>query len=269
MDWLSLDITGFLKCFDKIGTPVYFNACGVGISVSSKIRKELSGCLLKDHVKMISTRDDQKQIEDMYVNHRKQVMKTYDPALWTREVYQVTSVLSSKTVGLGVMYSNHAPLKKITGFWCRLIKELDSHGIQWKMFCNGAINDYSYAAYILKKIGRSKEEHLCECAQEPTELIRQITSFSSLISFRLHSHIIATSYGIPGVAVVWDEKLRFYYRNLGHEERCKTIYDRAESVLEVWENAVNEGYNIDLIQNQKIYSRQLLLDALDREDRVE
>ena len=269
MDWLSMDLAAFLHCFEKAKTPVYLNACGVGISISSQIRDTLRQYLLNDNVKLISTRDNQKEIEKLYVNHQKKVSKTYDPALWTREVYPSVPKLSTNIVGLGVMYSNHAPLSKITGFWMQMIKQLSTKGLPWTMFCNGSIDDYYYAAYILKKAGLKQEEYLYDCAQRPDELVQQIASFRSLISFRLHSHIVATSFHIPAIAVVWDEKLRFYYRNLGHEERCKTIWDKPDSVLQALEIAENEGYDIDLIKKQKKFARQLLLESLDGEEHIE
>lgn len=269
MDWLSADICGFLKQFEQAGTPVYFNACGVGITVSDKIREMLSRHLLCDNVKLISSRDDAEQIKQLYLDNKKNVIKTFDPALWTSCVYGNISVSPDSVVGLGVMYSNHAPLWKITRFWIRLIRELDAVGIRWKMFCNGAVDDYNYAAYVLEKAGRSREKYLCRCAENPQELIRQISSFCSLISFRLHSHIVAASYGIPAVAIVWDEKLRFFYRNLGHEERCRTIYDRPESVLQSLQKAQEEGYDMELIEKQKNFSRTLLLEALSGEKGIE
>ncbi len=269
MDWLSVDITEFLKRFEKVGTPVYFNACGVGISVSDKIRELLSHYLESGNVKFISSRDNREEVEKLYLKNGKRVRKTYDPALWTQDVYGVVRESSGDTVGLGVMYSNHVPLWKITRFWLRIIRELEKKGIRWKMFCNGAIDDYNYAAYILKKAGRKKEEYLCSCPENPRELVAQITSFQSLISFRLHSHIVAASYGIPAVAIVWDEKLRFFYRNLGHEERCRTVNDKTDSVLQTLEAAQKEGYDMNLIENQKYFSRQLLLEALSGRASVE
>lgn len=262
MDWLSVDIVEFLKRLEKNGTPVYFNACGAGMNVSAAIRKLMRYHLMQDNVKLISSRDACEKIEKLYLRPGKQVIKTYDPALWTSDVYPVNRDTSSQIVGLGVMYSNHAPIRKITRFWIRLIRKLDKKGIKWKMFCNGAIDDYNYAAYILKKIGLKKEEYLIDCPHNPIELVKQITSFKSIISFRLHSHIVSASYHIPAVAIVWDDKLRFFYRSMGHEERCKTVDDSADVIIEALRMAEQEGYDVELLEKQKTYARNLLLNAL-------
>lgn len=269
MDWLSVDVTEFLKRFEKTGTPVYFNACGAGPAVSARIRELLSCYLRNDNVKLISSRDDRELIERRYLSNGRTVLKTYDPALWASDVYETVPADCRDTIGLGVMYSGHAPVWKITGFWLGMIRELDRRQIPWKMFCNGAIDDYNYASYILKKAGLPEEKYLCECAKTPGELVRQIASFRSLISFRLHSHIVAASLNIPAVAIMWDEKLRFFYRNLGHEERCRTIKDKAACVLKALEKAEKEGYDMELITQQKIFSRQLLWDAVSGEDEIE
>ncbi|MCI5648701.1 MAG: polysaccharide pyruvyl transferase family protein [Fusicatenibacter sp.] len=269
MDWLSVDLTEFLKRFEKVGTPVYFNACGTGIAISEKIRQLLSHYLQSPNVKLISTRDDKSQIEKRYLGNQRKAIITYDPALWSAQVYDAKKNDTSQIIGLGVMYSSHAPLWRITRFWLRIIQKLDEKNIPWKMFCNGDIDDYNYAAYILEKAGKHKEEYLYAYPENPLELIKQITSFRSLISFRLHSHIIAASFQIPAIAVIWDEKLRFFYRNIGHEERCKTISDRVDSVLQALQRAEEEGYDYDLIEKQKRVSRELLIGALNGEEQIE
>lgn len=268
MDWLSVDICEFLKRFQKSGTPIFFNACGTGISVSNTIRELLSKNLMESNVKLISSRDDVQKIETHYLKKPKSAILTYDPALWTREVYHTESKQNG-IIGLGVMYSTHTGLHKITRFWRNIIRELDARNMQWKMFCNGAIDDYNYGCYILEKLGLNSKEHICDCAATPKELVEQIAGFDSLISFRLHSHIVAASLGIPAVALVWDEKLRFFYRNIGHEERCKEVTDSSRDVIDALLRARKEGNNMELIQNQKMYSRQLLIDAIEQEVHIE
>lgn len=261
MDWLSVDVCEFLKRFEKAKTPVFFNACGTGLSVSDTIQKLLAHHLQADTIKLISSRDDVKKIEDRYLDGRKKAVPTYDPALWVRDVY-LTDKTESNTVGLGVMYSTNYSIPKLAGFWIRLIKELNARNITWKFFCNGDMDDYNFGCYVLRKLGLSEKEYIYDYPKSPEELIQQITSFESLISFRLHSHIIAASFDIPAVAIVWDEKLRFFYRHLRHEERCLTIQDSADAVLLAHDKAKREGYCRSILDEQKEFSRKLLLDAL-------
>lgn len=261
MDWLSLDIREFLKRFEKKGVPVFFNACGAGPAYSEKIRKLLGEKMMSTNIRLISSRDDVECIEKRYLTGGKKVTATYDPALWTKETYRQEKRQSS-AVGLGVMYSEHASQHKITKFWIDVIRRLDERDIEWKMFCNGAVEDYEYGRRILKKIGKDSDKYICRCAMSPRELVSQIAGFNSIIAFRLHSHIVAASLGIPGVAIVWDEKLRFFYRHLGHPERCRTIADTGQKIVEALDKAVSEGVDSELVDRQKNFGKKLLLDSI-------
>lgn len=264
MDWLSVDVCEFLKRFEQKRIPVFFNACGVGFAISEKIRNVLSNCLLKENVKLISSRDDVHLIENRYLNGKRNAILTYDPALWTKEVYNVEKS-KSEYVGLGVMFCENENIKKVTDFWVQMIQLLEQKHIKWKMFCNGALDDYNYGCYVLEQMNLNVSECIFDYPKTPEELVCQIGKFSSLISFRLHSHIIATSLDIPAVSLVWDEKVRFFYQHLGHEERCKTIHDSAESVFMALQLAKEQGYDRELIEKQKNFARQLLIDTINQE----
>ena len=262
MDWLSLDVCEFLKHFERTNTPVLFNACGVGISISKQIQERVQQYLNSDNVHLISTRDDVEKIEERYLRGNKKAVPTYDPALWTAETYQASGKKLG-AVGLGVMYCNEIPVRKLMRFWIRVIKELNRRQIPWKMFCNGSRDDYNLGCYILKKLHLDRDMYLEPCPEVPEMLIHQITSFDALISFRLHSHIIAASYGIPAIALVWDDKLRFFYKHLKHPERCMTVGDSVAEVVDSLERAMKEGYDMELIEAQKRYARELLLTEME------
>lgn len=261
MDWLSLDVCEFLKHFERVKTPVFFNACGAGISVSEKIRQSVQSYLSSENIKWISTRDDVDKIKDRYLSKDKEVAVTYDPALWTRETYGIEKKHESM-IGLGVMYCNHIRVQKLIRFWKGIIKELDKKHIPWKMFCNGSMDDYNMAVNILEKLNLDKEQYLCPCPNHPKMLVEQIASFKGIISFRLHSHIIAASYEIPAVAIVWDEKLRFFYRHLRQEERCMTVEHSAADVVERFEHALKEGNDEGVLIEQKEAAKSMLLNKV-------
>lgn len=261
MDWLSLDVAGFLEEFEKMGTPVFFNACGTGMSVSGKIQRSLAKYLQSKVVCLISSRDNTQEIETKYLEGKKEVRATYDPALWTKETYSIKKE-NSKVVGLGVMYTERFSRHKLIRFWLDVIHTLDKRQIQWKIFCNGDIEDYEFGRCILNRLGMNTSEKIYRCAKAPRELVEQIASFGSIISFRLHSHIISASLGIPAVAIMWDEKLKFFYENIGCPERCRTINDSGEVIGEVLQNAIEEGYDDTRIGEQKQFSKRLLLDSI-------
>lgn len=276
MDFLALYVEAFVRGFAEKGTPVIFNAGGVGPSASRKIRQHLSQALMAEHVKWISCRDDSDFVEKVLLCHRKKAVTTYDPALWCREAYCMKPTEfkpdamegTSGPVGLGVMYAYNLPFHAVTQFWIRLIEEMDRRKIHWKIFVNGSGSDVSYARYVFSRLpdsNRSFEECCAEIPRKPDELVRVVAGFRSLISFRLHSHIIAAALGIPSVAVVWDNKLRFFFRRIGHEERCCSFHTRAEAVLDKLKNAEVEGVDASLIDLQKKEAERLLIGAVRKE----
>ena len=173
--------------------------------------------------------------------------------------------IQGEYIGLGVMFCENEDTKKVTDFWVQMIRLLEQKNIKWKMFCNGAIEDYNYGCHVLEQMNLNVSEYICDYPKTPEELVRQISGFSSLISFRLHSHIIATSLDIPAVSLVWDKKVRFFYQHLKHEERCKTVCDSAESVFMALQLAKEQGYDRALIDKQKHFARELLLETMKQE----
>ena len=261
MDWLSLDVAEFLRRFRSKKIPVFFNACGAGISVSKAIREQLAEELADENVKFISSRDDVRRIEQRYFHGQKRVRKTFDPALWSSRTYPIRTQQTVE-VGLGVMNCAEIGFLKLMHFWIGVIREIEKRKIQWKLFCNGDPDDYRLCCYILNRLKRDKSQYLCPRPKTPQELVNTIASFQSMIAFRLHSHIIGSSLYIPAVAIVWDEKIRFFYRQLGLEERCMEIKDRPDIILNRLEEAIQANYKKEIVEAQQQYSYGLLLKAM-------
>lgn len=265
MDAFALLLDAYIQRFSEKKTPIIFNACGTGPAFSKNIKKCLSDALLNPCVKLISSRDDVKRIEKNYLHGRKRAIETYDPALWVSEVYGVVKKSDSDTVGLGMMFVYNENIKNVTTFWTGVIRLLEKRKIHWKIFVNGDMSDVTFARHVLDHIPeltRPKEEYFAPVPEKPEELVQVISSFKSLISFRLHSHIIASVLDIPTVAMVWDNKLRFYFEKIGHGERCMTIDRDPEEVLMCLEKAESEGYDRKIIEEQKQYADHLLYQAI-------
>ena len=265
MDAFSLFLDAYIQRFSGKKLPVIFNACGTGPAFSRNIRKCLSNALLNPCVKLISSRDDVKRIEKYYLHGKKTAVETYDPALWVSDVYGIVKNEDSDTVGLGMMFVYNENIKKVTRFWTNLIRHMEKRQIRWKIFVNGDMGDVTFAKHVLAsmpELTRPEEEYFAPVPEKPEELVQVIASFKSLISFRLHSHIIASVLDIPTVAMVWDNKLRFYFEKIGHGERCMTVDSDPEAVLARLERAEAEGYDRKIIEEQKRYADNLLYRAI-------
>lgn len=268
MDYLSLFAEAFVQRFAKKGTPMFFNACGTGPAFSPKIRLRLSSALMDSNVKLVSSRDDVALINRRYMKQGKQAVVTYDPALWCSEVYGVRKNPDANIVGLGMMYTNSVSPQRVARFWVRLIREMERRKMPWKIFVNGSGSDITFAQYVhslIPELGRTFEECFVPAPTRPEELVNIIAGFKSMISFRLHSHIIAASLDVPSVAMVWDSKLNFFFDKIGHSERCCTVQVKPDIILDKLKQAELEGYDRCLLQQQKQYADQLLYKAIAKE----
>jgi polysaccharide pyruvyl transferase WcaK-like protein len=261
-DTFIFPISTVVKYLDNRDIPVIFNACGYGEIASKKMRSILEKSLNSNNVKMISSRDDIKSINILLDNEKKEVIRTYDPALWTKEVYNVSRI-KSDIVGLGVMYAHNMKYKEMLNFWKRIINELNEKNIKWKMFCNGPAKDYEFAKHILKSMNYEEENlnrFIIEAPKRPKDLVETISSFKGIISFRLHSHIVACSLGVPGVSIMWDKKVKYFYENIQEKERVFELHSDSTEVVGKLLESINNNYDEAIIREQKVFLKNLLVE---------
>ena len=267
MDGYALRLWYVIKNFEKKGVPVILNACGTGPTYSKKLRKHLRYALNASNVVAVSCRDDVQTVNEFYFPLTADAVETFDPALSCANTYGIEKNNDAKVVGLGIMQTGRLSPKVMLRFWHRLIAELENNQVPWKVFVNGENCDLSYARYVIETLPglhKNFEDCFVQIPLEPEELLRTISQFKSIISFRLHSHIIATSLDIPSVAVVWDDKVRSFFEKIGHPERCCTIHSSPIEVLDKLAVAEMEGFDRALIQEQSALSEKWLIDAIQK-----
>ncbi len=266
-DGFSLFLEDFVRQLNERNIPVLFNACGTGPAWSPYVRKKLTAALTAPCVKLISTRDNEDLIRSHYLRGADlPVISVTDPALWSASVYG-TQKQASDTIGLGIMYATSVNMKQEQAFWLKLIRFLEEKQVKWQFFVNGTDLDMAYARHILSLLPpelRARSGMLAEAPRTPGALMETVARYKSIISFRLHSHVIAASLGIPGVAIYWDEKLTFFYKKLGCPERCKTIHSSPQEIWDALQAAERQGCPEDLILRQREESEAILVDAIRR-----
>ena len=217
--YYSLRIAEVIRIAGKRGFKVVFNAVGIekcsGKSSSRTLTKRI---LKKDVIIGFSTRDS---IDSVYslTSEKAFFNQVPDPGIWASEAFGV-SKKSSDTVGIGtisaeayasiVLEDKRAELinhEALFNFWKSIVEALEAKGIPWKIFTNGGAKDCQMAFTFLKRNGYSVEEHLVPPADNPCELVEQISQFKVVVAHRLHALIIASSLGIPVVPVVWSNKV--------------------------------------------------------------
>lgn len=260
---------GFLLDFyNKKQIPVIFHACGAKNIINKDIIKKLQKVLSYDNIKSISVRDNLNLVNNIYLKYSSiKAVETFDTALLTKEYFShCINEKSRICVGLGVISLSNSEFseKLFINFWINIIDELNRRNIKWRMFCNGALSDYYLAKKILKIKGLKEEIFLQERPKTPEELISNISEFKSLISFRLHSHIIASACDIPSIAIIWDKKVEEFFKKINLEKRCKTINDSAQDIVDCLELVEKEGIDNNIIKKQGYLSKKSLLDNINR-----
>ena len=262
LDYFVFPIQTIVEYLDDKDIPVIFNACGHGEITSKKMRKILGQSLTKENVKFISSRDDLASIQAFLGGSKQEIIKTHDPALWASEVYGLAKK-ESDTIGLGVMFAYNMSYKKMLDFWHGTIRALDRKNIKWKIFCNGAPHDYEFAKEILARMNYGPEdlsELLIPAPRRPEELVETIAGLNGIISFRLHSHVLACALDVPSLAIIWDEKLKFFFDSLDLGQRVFPIDAEPDQLITALKEALVSGYDRDLIEQQKESLRAILIE---------
>ncbi len=220
VNWIKI-IVSFAESHKK---KVIFNCCGMGKLSPSSI-KLLKKVLESESVYKVTLRDGVSQFRTFFgIENAEQTM---DPAINSIDVYGGREKVKGR-VGVGIisyemLRRNNVPVtqNEYIAFIKKTIAFLEAKNKKIMVFTNGAMDDQEFAKYALKSIGK---ENLLECRPiRPKELIDIIASCEYIMSFRLHSLIIAASYGIPTIGFVWDEKVRTFFETIGRGESAISL----------------------------------------------
>ena len=114
------------------------------------------------------------------------------------------------------------------------------------MFSTGCQEDYLLAKNILEQLQLIEEgdfsNYLLDRPTSTKELVNDINQFDSIVSFRLHSHIIAASYGIPSFAIYWDNKQVDFFHKIGRDQFVYKIDCKIDNIVsEIQKSIANDN----------------------------
>lgn len=234
---------------------IIFHACGTS-KMDSHDRVLLKKFLNNKHVKSISMRDSFDSVQDL-VKNKSKIIETYDTALNTPNLYDMSSSKIA-TYGIGVYGDND----EFYDYQINLIKKFMDSEYDWRIFTNGSVADYNAAKRILFDLGIDQNDvykYLLERPENPAELVRDITSFERIISFRMHSLIIAASFGIPIIGIKWDKKIEEFLNKINQNHACYSkdqVFNFDENIFLLQSEIKKET------QKQAIISQKHLIDAI-------
>lgn len=252
----------------SLGKPVHFVSCGVGKQWSF-LAKRLFHKALSNSVS-VTVRDTASVERLQRLLPGIGVSLSADPALWAAEIYGRPERRDRNLVGLGIINADlikryqaaNFTLDELIGFWVEIANQLHQRKIDFELFTNGSLDDYEFAQLIAREI----EKRLsipCTLVKRPVvadELAQNIGRYNAIVAARLHAHIIATSYRIPSIALVWDDKVRTFFKDTG---RASLVYDSfslstANQVVVSLTEIINEPVSEQILDEK----RSLVLENL-------
>jgi len=232
---------------DELNIPVFFNAVGVeGYDESDERCAALKRAINLPCVKGITVRDDTETLEKYYIENKSIVVKSvFDPAVFSTNHF--VSAEKRDVIGLGVargeLFTNYGNEKIdrqfLLNFWKSVVTELEKQNKKWEIFTNGLDEDEKFAEEVLRYIGHGSK---CYAPSDSQQLVNTITQFKAIVACRMHSCIIAHTFGVPCIGLVWNEKLLHWGEKTGHAERFLTPDKMcAETVAEALSEAERTG----------------------------
>ncbi len=238
-----------IKYCKKYNVPVYFNAIGIEGYDDKNIFSRLIKRLINEKcVKGITTRDDIDSLLKFRPNMKSDVV-VGDPALWSSSLYTQNcqqDLIGIGTIRPGIFTVNGRFISEddLINFYISMIKKLDEKKQKWQLFTNGTLADYNFGLKILEKL--NIEPNIDIIAPRPKtsqELISLITQYKGLIANRMHAHIIATSFNIPTIGLIWNDKIKWFAKHLDINERffsCEEM-NNYDNIFSKFEEIINEN----------------------------
>ena len=210
-------ITDIIKVAQDLKIPVVFNSVGVeGYDLQDVNCQMLKHAINSKCVKAISTRDDFDLLKNSYIENNKiKLVLTCDPALYSKECYNIKKQETSNIIGIGVIRPKifEEYMYKVNEFglleiYKQIIDALLAKGLVVKVFTNGSNADYKFALSLKEylKDEPKYQDLFLERFTTVQELVTFIASCKATIVTRLHAAIISYALEVPSVSLVWNNK---------------------------------------------------------------
>jgi polysaccharide pyruvyl transferase WcaK-like protein len=224
-----LRLAQLTKIATSLGVPIVVLCCGVGERWSRTGSWLVARALARARFICVRDLESRRRLEQLGLA-RLPVEVAPDPAILAARYFRTTETRQRPTIGLGVMapqvVARHAAAegRDATGlvqFWVGLVRTLLGQGASVEIFTNGAAEDAKFAttvaAAIREVLGAAVAVRIPGTAQEFVELV---CGYSALAAYRLHACIVGVACGVPTLGLVWDDKVRAFFHEVGLEQNA-------------------------------------------------
>lgn len=238
-DYFLFYIEKYVKLFSRQKAKIWFNACGCDKKNTRVILKRFERVLKNKNVQRTTTRSSFNTCKELFVDSD-YIFKP-DPVICCADFFEGSS--EKNGIGLSIMSLEGINDNKehLLKFWGEIIQTLRRDNKKFKLFCNGSEEDYVFSKEVLEYTNLSAE-YLLPKPYTPEELVKTITSFEKICSFRMHSLIIAYGFGIPFVGLGWDDKLYDFAEYINAEKQvCDWRSTKIADMLAQMDNYCIDG----------------------------
>ena len=206
--------------------PVIFSSLGINnMDATEDAEQLLKNILKKKCIKAISVRENFELFQEYSKDCSFEIESACDPAVWTKYVYGMENASRENVVGINVvrggLFKDNKKNWRLTdelNYLYELKSLLDESGIEYTFYTNGSLLDNNTLRYFARKysIPASRIDYV----QTTRELVEAVSRFNAIAAFRMHTSIIAYSFNIPSIAMIWNDKIPFFYQQIGHPDRA-------------------------------------------------
>lgn len=239
-----------IEIAQKHQKPVLFSAIGIESYDESDQRcQRLKKKLNYNCVKQITTRDNLEALKKYKTNEGLIIGPAADPAVFSGKIFE--SFRSEKIhnkIGIFILRrngftDNQIPFTKEDSaeLWINLIRELEKRGYDYELLTSGYCEDEAFLEWMIGKYNIDVKKCVFHM-DSPEKLVAKISSYEAVVSCRLHPSIIAFSLDVPSVGIIWNPKVRGFYRSIGYEDRIFEAKGmQAEAIAGKLEQVIREG----------------------------
>lgn len=232
--FIYLDV--ITKYAEKHNIPVMFSGVGVeGYDENHPDCMILKNVLNRKCVKMITTRDDLECLINNYIPESDILTaRVADPACSFAMFTPSAEIGKHKCIGLGMVreglfednditFPKHEMLK----LWSEIYLKIRENGYECKLFCNGAKSDFRFLEELREYMIATTNitPVYVQRPQKVDELTDEMCKCKGLIVGRLHAAILAYSYDIPCISLVWNHKQTMFGKYTGLDNRFIQVND--------------------------------------------
>ena len=242
----GIRLAAFILACKRKRIQVIINSVGIeGFDKNNSICRLLRYAMNSSAVKMISTRDDGDTLRNKYLignNAFRGVVPCV--AIFSRLLSKYRQ--GKNKIGIGLMrpgpfadFGAATFREKMVKFYVDIANLLSGREMPYEFFTNGLVDDIKLVQEIESQLG-----HEIKVVQPKTaeELVETIDGYRAIISFRMHSLIIAYSCGVLAYGIAWHSKVKKWFGLVEQLDFCCDITEmNADTATEMILNNIDDN----------------------------